>query len=156
MGGTDDNYPTAVCHLWSKMGQNWENRLKDFLLTGKKNGVFYLTMLLYVSRDLNLSSDCSQITPNSSTSNYPSWYAKFGSSIHRPLGSNSLMALVWSGRRNRFSSGPGLDRSENSMLVLARFLLIQSGSIRGFLVWMQHFLVTRLYRKNRNWNRFQV
>jgi len=84
--------------------------------------------------------------------------SKFGSSIHRPLGSNSLIALVCSGRRNRFFSDPGLDRSENSMLVLARFLLIQSGSIRGFLVlvWMQHFLVTRLYRKNRNWNRFQV
>ena len=38
MGGTNDNYPTTVCHLWSKMGQNWENRLKDFLLTGKKMG----------------------------------------------------------------------------------------------------------------------
>ena len=38
MGGTNDNYPTTVCHLWSKMDQNWENRLKDFLLTGKKMG----------------------------------------------------------------------------------------------------------------------
>ena len=73
-------------------GQKWAKiekiDLKIFCWPERKWGVLF--------------DHCSQITSNSSTSNYPSWYAKFGTSIHRPIRSNSLMALVWSGRRNRF------------------------------------------------------
>ena len=87
-------------------GQKWAKiekiDLKIFCWPERKWGVLF--------------DHCSQITSNSSTSNYPSWYAKFGSSIHRPIRSNSLMALVWSGRRNRFF----LARvwTENSILML--------------------------------------
>jgi len=145
-------------------GQKWAKiekiDLKIFCWPERKWGVLFdhgFIRVSWLGLEFRIwTSDCSHIASNSCTSNYPSWYAKFGSSIHRPIRSNSLMALVWSGRRNRFFLARVWTENSILMLVPARFLLIRPDSICGFLVWMQHFLVTRLYRKNRNWNRFQV
>ena len=91
MGGTDDNYPIAVCHFWSKMGQNWENRLKDFLLTGKKMGcsIWPLQSNHIKQQYLKLSKLVRQV------------WIKYPQTI-----------------RLKFSNGSGSDRSEKSILIL--------------------------------------
>ena len=99
MGGTDDNYPIAVCHLWSKMGQNWENRLKDFLLTGKKMGcsIWPLQSNHIKQQYLKLSKLVRQV------------WIKYPQTDTLKFSDGS--GLV--GSKKSFFSGPGLDREFN-------------------------------------------